>query len=92
MSMDDGYALVFVDWVDSCENADNSDQSLYELPEPQRIFQVGFMVHEEETHIVVCGAMKPALESFDYAIAIPRCSINTIRTLRFEEPKSVEDI
>jgi|TARA_R100001443_G_scaffold117348_1_gene141639 hypothetical protein len=92
MSSDDGYALVFVDWVDSCENVDNSDQSVYELPEPQRIFQVGFLVHEEEGHIVVCGAMKPMLESFDYAIAIPRVAINTIRTLVFEDPKAAEDL
>lgn len=87
----DGYPLVFVDWVDSCEVAENSDLSIYELPEPQRLFQCGFLVHDDEDHIVVAGAIKPALETFDYAIAIPRVAINAIRTLGMENPLSKDD-
>ena len=79
----EGYPLVVVDWIDSCENQDNSDVGVYELPEPQRIFQCGFMIHEEEGFVVIAGALKPVLETYDYCIAIPRVSINTIRTLVF---------
>ena len=87
MSCDDcdnsqeGYGLVFVDWVDSCEPANNSDIDVYDLPEPQRLFNVGFLVHDEESHIVVAGGFKPALETFDFIIAIPRVAINAIRPL-----------
>lgn len=87
----EGYPLVFVDWVDSCEPADNSDLSAYELPEPQRIFQCGFMVEEAEDHIVIAGAMKPALETYDYCIAIPRVAINGIRHLSFLPPATQDD-
>jgi len=77
----EGYALVFVDWVDSCEPQDNSDITAYELPEPQRIFQCGFLIHEEESHIVVAGALKPQNETYDYVISIPRVAIVSIRYL-----------
>jgi len=77
----DGYRLVFVDWIDSCEPQPNSDISVYELPEPQRIFQSGFLVHEEDDHIVIAGGLKPSLETFDYVIAIPRVAIITLRDL-----------
>ena len=77
----EGYRLVFVDWTDSCEPVPNSDVSVYELPEPQRIFQSGFLVHEDDDHIVVAGGMKPSLETFDYVIAIPRVAIITLRDL-----------
>tara|TARA_R110001592_G_scaffold186869_2_gene431306 strand:- start:804 stop:1112 length:309 start_codon:yes stop_codon:yes gene_type:complete len=87
----EGYPLVFVDWIDSCEPADNSDLTPYELPEPQRIFQCGFMVQEHEDHIVVAGGMKPALETYDYVIAIPRVAINGIRHLSFMPPASQDD-
>ena len=87
----DGYHLVFVDWVDSCEVVDNSDLTIMELPEPQRLFQCGFLVHDDEDYIVVAGAIKPALETFDYAIAIPRVAINAIRTLAMENPFSKDD-
>lgn len=88
----EGYPLVFVDWVDSAENQDNSDINVFDLPEPQRIFQCGFLVHDEEEYIVVAGAMKPMLETYDYCIAIPRVAINTIRTMNFlEKPAGAGD-
>jgi hypothetical protein len=84
MPIRDGYATVFVDWVDSSEIIPNSDLSAYELPSPQRIFQAGFLIHDDEDHIVVAGGMKPDLETYDYVIAIPRCSIVAIRYLTIE--------
>lgn len=87
----DGYPLVFVDWTDSCEVADNSDLTAYELPEPQRLFQCGFLIHDEEDYICVAGAIKPALETFDYVIAIPRVAICSIRTLAMEKPAAQDD-
>lgn len=75
------FPLVLVDWQDSCENGDNSDQYLDDLPSPQRILQCGFLVHDGDDHIVVAGAAKIELGTCDYAIAIPRCSISTIRYL-----------
>jgi hypothetical protein len=77
----EGYPIVLVDWTDSAENEDNADVNIYDLPEPQRIFQAGFIVNEQEDYIVVAGGLKPAEESFDYCIAIPRCSIIAIRYL-----------
>lgn len=77
----DGYRLVFVDWIDSCEPVPNSDISVYELPEPQRIFQAGFIVQEDDNYIVMAGGLKPVLETFDYVIAIPRVAIITMRDL-----------
>lgn len=87
----DGFPLIFVDWVDSAENKDNSDLSIYDLPEPQRIFQAGFLVQDTEDYIVIAGAVKPALETFDYCIAIPRVAINAIRSLVMESSKQ-EDL
>tara|TARA_Y100001973_G_scaffold12595_1_gene17485 strand:- start:16 stop:312 length:297 start_codon:yes stop_codon:yes gene_type:complete len=89
----DGYALVFVDWLDSCQPGEpNSDLTAYELPEPQRIFQAGFLVHEQEDHIVVAGAIKPQLETFDFIISIPRCAIISIRYLSPDQaPGNGED-
>ncbi len=81
----EGYPFVFVSWVDSCENEDNSDIDVYTLPEPQQIAQVGLLVHDEDGYICVAGAIKPGLETYDYVIAIPRCAINSIRYLVFPE-------
>jgi len=75
------YPLVLVDWMDSCENVDNSDQYLDDLPRPQRILQCGFLVDESDDHVTIAGAVKIELGTVDYAIAIPRCSISYIRHL-----------
>lgn len=77
----DGYPIVLVDWIDSCENADNSDVGIYDLPSPQRLFYAGFIIHEEEDYIVIAGGIKPAQETYDYTMAIPRCAINSMRYL-----------
>lgn len=73
------FPIVLVDWLDSCENADNSDQYLDDLPQPQRIMQAGFLIVDDPDHVVIAGAAKVELGTCDYAIAIPRCSITTIR-------------
>ena len=78
---DGDYPLVLVDWTDSCENIENSDQALCDLPEPARIFQVGFMVVSNESFITVAGGAKLESGTVDYAITIPRCAISSIRYL-----------
>ena len=67
--------MVLVEWVDSCEPEPNAEVELHELPGPQRIYQCGFLVEEKKTHIVVAGASKPDLETFDYVIAIPKVAV-----------------
>ena len=78
--------MVHVTWLDSCGPGDNSDLAIYEMPEPQTLHQVGFLIVEEPSHIVVAGAFKPdhlgqPEGTYDYAIAIPRCSIVEIHNL-----------
>ena len=75
--------MIHVTWRDSCEPVDNADLALHEMPRPQLLFQVGFLLIDTPEHIVVASGVKPALQgqaedSYDYAIAIPRCSIKEI--------------
>lgn len=67
--------MVLVEWIDSCEPEPNAEVEQHEFPEPQRIYQCGFLVKEKKTHIVVAGASKPDLETFDYVITIPRVAV-----------------
>lgn len=85
----EGYPFVFVDWVDSCEPVPNSDITAYELPEPQRIFQAGFLVGDAEDHVTIAGAIKPQLETYDYVITIPRVAIVAIRYLQPADDKEI---
>ena len=78
---DMAHPLVLVDWSDSCENVDNSDQYLDDLPQPQRIIQCGFLIKDEVGYIVIASALKVELGTVDYAIAIPRCAIASVRYL-----------
>ena len=78
---DMAHPLVLVDWCDSAENMDNSDQYLDDLPQPQRIIQCGFLIKDEVDYIVIAGALKVELGTVDYAIAIPRCAVTSIRYL-----------
>lgn len=82
--------MIHVTWLDSCEPVDNADLALHEMPKPQLLFQVGFLLIDTPEHIVVASGVKPALQgqaedSYDYAIAIPRCSIKEINTLEISE-------
>lgn len=90
-SVREGYPVVFVDWVDSCEPIPNAEISAYDLPQPQRIFQVGFLVQDDEDHVCVAGGLKPETETYDYVIAIPRCSIVAIRYLTINEETEVDE-
>jgi hypothetical protein len=90
-SVREGYPVVFVDWVDSCEPVPNAEITAYELPTPQRIFQAGFLVQDDEDHICVAGGLKPECETYDYVIAIPRCSIVAIRYLTINEETEVDE-
>ena len=78
--------MVLVEWVDSCEPDPNAEVERHELPGPQRIYQCGFLVKEDGDHIVVAGASKPQLETFDYVIAIPRCAVVNMQEVVTEKP------
>lgn len=78
--------MVKVTWLDSAEPADNSDLELSELPSPQVLENVGYLLVEADDHIVLVGAVKPPmlgqmLPTYDYAIAIPRVSIQCVENL-----------
>lgn len=78
---DGDYPLVLIDWTDSCENVENADQLISDLPEPERIFQVGFMVVNDPGYVTIAGGAKIESGTLDYAISIPRCAITSIRYL-----------
>jgi hypothetical protein len=75
------YPIVCVEWVDSCEPEDNAEIALHEIPEPQRIFQVGMLVKSEKEYVSVAGAWKPEDKTLDYVITIPTVAIVTITTI-----------
>ena len=77
----DTFPLARVEWVDSCEPADNSEIEEHEIPEVQLILQVGFLIKETERSVSIAGAWKPDLDTFDYVITIPRSAINSINIL-----------
>ena len=82
--------MVHVTWLDSCEPGDNADLAIHEMPRPQLLYQVGFLLIDTPDHIVVASGVKPALQgqaddSYDYAIAIPRCSIKEIHNLEIND-------
>jgi hypothetical protein len=67
---------------------DNAEIGMDELPHPQIIEQVGFLLRpldpdkiKESDHVVVAGAFKPQLQVADYVISIPRSSILSITVL-----------
>jgi hypothetical protein len=79
--VDSVYSMVWVEWVDSCEPADNSEIERHEIPEVQRIYQVGFLIRDTESSISVGGAWKPDLNTFDYVITIPKFAISQMKTI-----------
>lgn len=69
---------VMVEWLDSCEPANNSDLEVADFPAPQVITSLGWLAKEEPDYIVVVSAIKVDDHvgiSYDYAISIPRVSI-----------------
>tara|TARA_R110001583_G_scaffold195502_2_gene374417 strand:+ start:3966 stop:4241 length:276 start_codon:yes stop_codon:yes gene_type:complete len=76
------FPCVRIVWVDSCEPADNAELEYpAELPEIQRIIQVGHLVEETEDSVTVSGGWKPDLGTLDYTICIPKQSIISTRIL-----------
>ncbi len=71
-----------VQWIDSCEPVPNAEVEKNDLPEPQEIWQCGFIVHEDDDCLVVAGAMKPDLDTLDYVIAIPKVAVVAIYELK----------
>ncbi len=67
--------MVCVEWIDSCEPADNSEVESYNIPKPQQIFQVGLLVKDEKDYISVAGAWKSEDKVFDYVITIPKSAV-----------------
>ena len=77
MNSDPGdlYPIVRVEWVDSCEPADNAEIERHEIPDVQTIIQVGFLIKETDRSVSVGGAWKPETDTFDYVIMIPKFAI-----------------
>ena len=62
------FPMVLVEWLDSCEPTPNSEVDFVDIPEPQKIFQCGFLIRETDESVSVAGAWKPECRSFDYVI------------------------
>tara|TARA_Y100000593_G_scaffold72696_1_gene133547 strand:+ start:127 stop:405 length:279 start_codon:yes stop_codon:yes gene_type:complete len=80
------FELVMVEWLDSAERDPNVDLFEKEFPEPQLIHQAGFLVQDNDSYVVIAGAIKPPAlgdgeDSFDYVIAIPKFAIREMTTL-----------
>jgi hypothetical protein len=70
--------MVLCEWVDSCEPANNADLELEDIPEPQVIMSLGWMVRDEPSFVAIVGAVKVddhAGMTYDYSSSIPRVSI-----------------
>lgn len=75
------YPLVWVEWIDSCEPADNSEVEDCDIPEPQTMYQVGHLVKVTEEYVSIAGCYKPGLGTYDYVITIPQSAIKKIKRL-----------
>jgi hypothetical protein len=78
--------MVMVVWIDSCEPAGNADLVMADIPEPQLIVSLGFLLREADEHISIAGNYKcPTYgkddDTWDYVTTIPRCSIRAIHTM-----------
>ena len=81
-SKDKSFPTVRVEWIDSCEPADNAEVEMHEIPDCQKIVQVGFLVKESDASVSIAGAWKPELDTFDYVITIPRFAVRHIDILK----------
>ena len=85
--------MALVIWLDSCEPASNADLFIDDLPEPQMIYSLGFILRSEDRFITIAGNHKPPTEgkddhSWDYVTTIPKCSIQSIHHM--EDPREQE--
>jgi len=69
------FSIVHVSWVDSCEPKENSEIEVHDIPSPQLLSNVGFLIKEDEDYISLAGSHKKELLTFDYVISIPRITI-----------------
>ncbi|MBC8282213.1 MAG: hypothetical protein H8E32_00225 [Nitrospinae bacterium] len=80
------YEPVVVYWIDSCEPIDNSEISINEIPQPQKIIQCGFLIIDNSEYISIAGAYKhdPNINggTFDYVITIPKFAVTKITKLQ----------
>ena len=72
------FSIVCVRWIDSCEPRDNSEIEVHDIPRPQLLVNVGFLIKEEEDYVSLAGSHKKELSTFDYVISIPKESITEI--------------
>ena len=72
------YSIVYIYWVDSCEPSENSEVETCDIPSPQAIQSVGFLIKETKEYVSIAGACKKELMTFDYVISIPKKAIITI--------------
>jgi len=69
------FSIVHVTWIDSCEPRDNSEIEVHDIPRPQLLVNIGFLIKEEKDYISIAGSHKKELSTFDYVISIPNKSI-----------------
>jgi len=81
------HRVVLVEWLDSCEPEDNADLQLDDIPEPQVIMSIGWIVKDEPAYVSVVGAVKVddhVGTTYDYSISIPRVAIMRMFDVRLE--------
>ena len=76
------YPLAWVEWIDSCEPRDNAEVEEYEIPTPQRMYQVGHLIKTTSDAISIAGCFKPELGTYDYVITIPKSAILNLKKLK----------
>lgn len=69
-----GYPVCEVQWVDSSETVPNEELTEAELPVPHVKYSVGYLLNDSSEHIVIAAICNDH-GTYDYAMAIPRCSI-----------------
>lgn len=77
---------VRVEWMDSCEPEPNADIQISDIPEPQKIISLGFILTERDEYITIAGNAKPDTIgkdncTYDYVTTIPRVAIIAIEPL-----------
>tara|TARA_R110000765_G_scaffold16379_4_gene46132 strand:+ start:2814 stop:3089 length:276 start_codon:yes stop_codon:yes gene_type:complete len=78
ISPEPDFSIVHVSWVDSCEPRENAEIEVCDIPSPQLLSNVGFLIKEKKDYISIAGSHKKELLTFDYVISIPKKSITKI--------------
>ena len=69
-----GYPVCEIQWVDSSETVPNEELTEADLPVPHVKYSAGYLLHDSKEFVVLAGICNDH-GTYDYAIAIPRCSI-----------------